>query len=114
MHYHTTMPTVPSLAELVSQLDKVSEVPSEMIPAMLGDLEQLKAALWARLTVPSTNGAASDDRLLDVNEAAKKLGSSTDWLYRHAKKLPFTVRMGRPVRFSEAGIERYIRQRMGR
>lgn len=54
------------------------------------------------------------DRLLTVEEAAQKLGRSKDWLYRHAGRLPFTVRDGRLLRFSEQGIERYIRQRQGR
>jgi predicted DNA-binding transcriptional regulator AlpA len=53
------------------------------------------------------------DRLLDVEEAAAKLGVTTDWLYRHHKDLPFTVRHGRPLRFSELGIEQYIWKRRG-
>ena len=51
------------------------------------------------------------DRLLNVGEAAKKLGVTLDWLYRHHKYLRFTVRHGRLLRFSEAGIEDYIRRR---
>ena len=56
-----------------------------------------------------------EDRLLTVEEAARKLAVSDDWLYRHADKLPFTVRIGdRHLRFSAAGIEKFIRQRAGR
>ena len=58
--------------------------------------------------------ARDGDRLLDVEEAARKLGKSKDYLYRHAGKYPFTVRDGRRLRFSEAGIEKFIRQRLGR
>ncbi len=53
------------------------------------------------------------DRLLNVEQAAEKLGMTVDWLYRHHKNLPFTVRHGRPLRFSELGIEQYIRKRRG-
>jgi hypothetical protein len=41
-----------------------------------------------------------------------RLGTTPDWLYRQAKRLPFTVRLGpRQLRFSSRGITRYIRQR---
>ena len=53
------------------------------------------------------------DRLLNVAEAAVKLGVKPDWLYRHHKNLPFTVRHGRLLRFSELGIDDYIRRRLG-
>jgi excisionase family DNA binding protein len=58
--------------------------------------------------------ATSDDRLLSVSEAAERLGLSRDRLYRHATRFPFVVRVGRSVRFSSQGIDRYIRQRSGR
>jgi predicted DNA-binding transcriptional regulator AlpA len=108
---------VPKLADLLSDPAKVSLVPSEAIPTMLGDLERLSAILWARLSLPQASGngsAESGDRLLDAKEAAAMLHTSTDYLYRHSSKLPFTVRVGRKVLFSEAGIARYIRARMGR
>ena len=59
-------------------------------------------------------GDQAEDRLLTVEEAATKLGTSRDWLYRHADQLPFTVRVSRHVRFSAQGIDRYIRVRTGR
>ena len=55
-----------------------------------------------------------EDRLLGVQEAAAKVAKSVDSMYRNAGKYPLTVRDGRNLRFSEAGINRYIRQRMGR
>lgn len=63
----------------------------------------------------SSNGnreSREGDRLLTAKEAGEKLGRSEDAMYRHADEFPFTVRDGRQVRFSEKGIERYIRQRM--
>ncbi len=53
------------------------------------------------------------DRLLDVIQAAEKLGVKPDWLYRHHPNLPFRVRHGKLLRFSELGIEDYIRKRSG-
>jgi predicted DNA-binding transcriptional regulator AlpA len=45
-------------------------------------------------------------------EAAKMLSMSTDWLYRHAKKLPFTRKLGpKMLRFSHQGILKWIATR---
>lgn len=52
----------------------------------------------------------SGDRLLTVAEAAARLGVSKDYLYRHAKKLPFARRMGRKLLFSSEGINQYIKR----
>jgi predicted DNA-binding transcriptional regulator AlpA len=52
------------------------------------------------------------DRLLDAVEAAKMLSMSTDWLYRHAKRLPFTRKLGpKMLRFSYLGIQKYLSTR---
>jgi predicted DNA-binding transcriptional regulator AlpA len=40
------------------------------------------------------NGHREEDRLLDAEEASRLLCVSEDWLYRHARKLPFTRRLG--------------------
>jgi len=56
-----------------------------------------------------TNGA---DRLLMAEEAAKTLAVSPDWLYRHAKRLPFTRKLGpKMLRFSYQGIQKYLATR---
>lgn len=109
----------PTLADLLQEPQQVAEVQPESIPALLGDLERLKATLWTKLvSVPASgNGEAQGEgnQLLTVEEAAQKLKVSKDWLYRRANKLPFTVRLGpRQLRFSARGIERYVRQHQGR
>jgi predicted DNA-binding transcriptional regulator AlpA len=49
------------------------------------------------------------DRLLDAAEAAKMLSVSEDWIYRHAKKLPFTRKVGhKMLRFSYQGIVKWM------
>ena len=40
-----------------------------------------------------------------------RLGVPADWLYHNYKDLPFWLRVGRRPRFSENGIEDYIRKR---
>jgi predicted DNA-binding transcriptional regulator AlpA len=53
------------------------------------------------------------DRLLDAKQAAERLGVASAWLYRHAGQLPFTTRVGAHLRFSERGLDRFIRSRTG-
>ena len=113
-----SMVTIPILGELLEHPDRVSALPLEAIPSLRGELARLDTLLLMRVAMAQNNGQAEypacGDRLLDVEEAARKLGKSKDYLYRHAGGYPFTVRDGRSVRFSEQGIEKFIRQRMGR
>jgi predicted DNA-binding transcriptional regulator AlpA len=91
---------------------RVAEVSPEAVPGLLGDLTALAAQLWTRLAPDALTPAEPPDELLTVEQAATRLGTTPDWLYRQAKRLPFTVRLGpRQLRFSSRGITRYIRQR---
>lgn len=74
----------------------------------------LLGALLAATGPAATAAPQGPDRLLDVNEAADRLGVSADWVYRHARQLPFAVRNGRLLRFSSQGIDRFIKARQGR
>lgn len=108
---------VPKLIELLDSPERVSLLPPEAIAALRGELARLDTLLLARLLSGGNSQAetgSEGDRLLNTKEASAKLGLSEDHLYRHSTKFPFTVRMGRRLRFSEAGIAAYIRQRMGR
>ena len=63
----------------------------------------------ARLMAPAAERACADE-LLPIEEAARRLAVSEDYLYRHKDELSFTRRMGRKVLFSSIGIERYIQK----
>ena len=57
----------------------------------------------------------TEDRLLNVHEAAEVLGVSTDWIYRNKrwKELPFTVVLSkRKTMFSLQGILKYIEENL--
>lgn len=96
----------------------VESTPAPELPELIGDLETAKAVAWARLTAPSidelTEPPGTEARNLDVAEAAKRLGMSRDWLYRHASELPFAVRIGRRVVFDSLALERWNRRRAER
>ena len=58
------------------------------------------------------NGHREEDRLLDAEEASRLLSVSSDWLYRHAKRLPFARKLGpKMLRFSSQGIQKYLATR---
>lgn len=84
------------------------------MPQLIGDLEAARAAAWARLTAPAADKPRDERgpeaRNLDVAEAAKRLGISRDWLYRHASELPFALRIGRRVVFDSLALERWNRR----
>ncbi len=61
-----------------------------------------------RAVVARMNGRPPTDRLLTVEEAAQRLAVTPRWLYRHAEDLPFTVRLGRLLRFSERRIDSHL------
>jgi predicted DNA-binding transcriptional regulator AlpA len=102
---------ISTLTELLSDPAKVSELPKEAIATLRGELARLDTLLLSRLLTGGDSEPGMDgDRLLTATEAAQKLGATEDWLYRHANTLPFAVRVGKKhLRFSSAGMERYIR-----
>ena len=101
--------------DLASLLSDPASVPIEQIPAAIGELERIKATLWARLadSPPSANGNG-EDRLLAVDEAAERLSVTRD-LLRRQKALPFRVEVSPgQLRYSAQGIERFIARRAGK
>lgn len=111
----TNTSSAPDLAALLA--DPTREVSGCHIPALLSQLAALQSVLAARLTAtPDLLQAesAATEQLVTVDHAASRLGVSTDWLYRRSTRLPFVVRVGRHLRFSSRGIDRYIQTHQGR
>jgi excisionase family DNA binding protein len=94
--------------ELQGALVAARELPQEELPKLLGELEEIRCTAMARLNA-SAPALPLPDELLDVDEAARRLGMSKDYLYRHAESFPFTRRVGRSLRFSARGIDEYIK-----
>ena len=103
------------LTTLVHQIEKaLADVPTDQVPALLGELERLKAGLWARLMTATHNGkvlshpSSETDRLLTPDEAADLLGVKVSWLYRNWQGLPFARKLSRKtLRFSESSLRRW-------
>jgi|SRR6267142_5698060 len=63
-------------------------MPVEPMPGLLSQLRRLRALIWVRLMMVPTSGTRElslPERLLEVAEAAERLGVSADNLFRHAK-----------------------------
>src|SRR5690348_513944 len=99
------------LADALAVLERAIQVasPSE-VPALVGDLERLRALGWARLTAPrpAADRNGHGDRLLTAYEVRARTTLSVAWLYRHSDVLPFTRRVGRKVLFSEAALTKWL------
>jgi predicted DNA-binding transcriptional regulator AlpA len=94
--------------ELQSALALAATLPASELPQLCADLELIRVTCLARITSPATE--AREDTLLEVPEAAHRLGISPDYLYRHSTKFPFTRRIGRKLLFSSAGLDIYLRK----
>lgn len=97
------------IPELEAALKSARALASDQLPLFLGELETVRAVAWSRLTTtqaPTTQ--QSRDELLDVDQAAGRLGISASYLYRNHQRFPFSRRVGRSLRFSALGIDSYI------
>jgi excisionase family DNA binding protein len=115
-------PRAPSLATVptVEQLAARPDLATTLAPDVADHITRICLLALSAVTLRPRATSAGDpgsgrpagDHLLTANEAAARLGISTDNLYRKARSLPFTVRVGpRQLRFSATGIERWIRRR---
>jgi hypothetical protein len=111
-----TPAAVPTLDEVAAAPDRASALPPATLQRLLCRCATVQTVLLGALMSASArtaDAAPEPETLFDIGEAAKRLATTRDWLYRHAGHLPFTVRNGRQLRFSARGIARYIRERQG-
>src|SRR5262245_53903540 len=74
-------------------------------------LGQLRELIRDELKAAETAHSEAD-LMLDAKEASLMLSMSEDWLYRNAKKLPFTRKLGpKMLRFSYQGIVKWLATR---
>jgi excisionase family DNA binding protein len=107
-----------ALADARNAADELDRCDLPAAISALGALEGVKAELLSRVIVPETSAPtapadAQPERLLSATEASARLGVSQDWLYEHAPRLKFALRVGRRWKFREAGLDAWIRRRAG-
>jgi hypothetical protein len=92
--------------DLQPAMQAARSLPTEQLPKLLGQLEEIRSTAWARLSAPAA--VESHDELLNIEQAAARLQMSVSYLYHNADRLPFARRVGRTLRFSAQGISSYI------
>jgi predicted DNA-binding transcriptional regulator AlpA len=83
-------------------------------PSLLGEalLGEIRRVIREEVNSAGAKHELSEDRLLTADEAAQILSVSPDWLYRNAKKLPFTRKLGpKMLRFSYQGMLKWLESR---
>jgi hypothetical protein len=92
-------------ADLLAHPDRLAAIPQEAIPSLLGELERLKATLWARMAMNPGAACPTHDQpdLIDCLELATRWRVPESWIRdcvrtRSSDPIP-CVRLGRYVRF---------------
>src|ERR1700735_2325151 len=87
-------------AELENAMIAARSLPPDELPRLLGELETARAVAWSRLAPPAAPVALQvpaarkiRDELLDVDEAATRLGMSAGYLYHNHQKFSFSRRV---------------------
>ncbi len=106
------------LNRLVADPTRVTELPAESLPHLLGLLRSIELAVWARaLTAgPSSSGQVEEKSTPDVwltaDEAATRLKRTRTWVYRQARHWKFAKRPSRKtLLISERGLTRWLEHR---
>ena len=88
------------------------------LPALLGDLERIRAISTVRMSSEAAIAALARNqqrptRMLTPAETAKRLGVKVSWIYSNWRtKLPFGVKLGpKTLLFPEPELEKFISQR---
>jgi hypothetical protein len=94
----------PSLDELAAAPWRLDELSPEAIASIL---RRITALASCAATYIST--ASAPDRLLGAEEASMRMGKRVSWMKDAGRRLEFAVRVGREWRWSEAGVNKWIR-----
>jgi predicted DNA-binding transcriptional regulator AlpA len=102
-----------TVEQVVAAPTLAATLPREQLVHLYQLVLAAQGVLLPQLLLGAPPAPAEPDVLLDVERAAKRLDVSKDWLYRHPD-LPFRVPIGRHVKYSAAGIDRWIRAQASR
>jgi excisionase family DNA binding protein len=97
--------------ELKSVLAQAENLPPTELPRLLGELEEVRAIAFARLLAPPVPLMRSDEELLDIAEAARRLGLSRTTLYTLIGRGELKSRtIGRRRMIPRAAIESFTKK----
>lgn len=90
-------------ADLLAALDAI---PRELLPAAIA---KLAARAMEPLPAPEPAEPTESGELLTAGEVAKRLQVAKRWVYRHADQLHAVRLSEAKVRFTDEGVENYLR-----
>ena len=99
--------------DLAAALADPATVPVKAIPAVIGELERVKATLWARLMAPQSGGVLRPEPPYSLGEAAALVLKSPVWLLRRAKAggVPGAHKYGKAWVFEREPFDRFRARR---
>ena len=104
-----------TLAELMADLERRAQV-AEQEGAIAPVANIYRRVVTELATVNGDRAVVASPHLpgahlLNVNDAAARLGVPVGWLYRRAKTLPFARRLGlKTLRFDPVGLDAWTRR----
>ncbi|OAI49306.1 hypothetical protein AYO43_03130 [Nitrospira sp. SCGC AG-212-E16] len=102
------------LATIITELEReVAQVERATYPALLGELERLKAVAWAKVISPPAlqachQVASTPDRYLTVPEVVARFSVTSTWLYRHKRQMPHSQPSRKVLLFPEQAITKWF------
>ena len=107
----TTRPVALPEPEAVDQLDPEALVDLLTRLGALAERARARLVMTASAVKPTITASGS---LLTAEEVAARLHVSKDYVYRHAKRWPFTRPVGRKLLFVETGLTHWVEARRAR
>jgi len=81
-------------------------------PSVTLTVGQLREMMREAIQEALSHNSHTEECLLTAEAAAGMLSVSPDWIYRNAKKLPFTRKIGpKMLRFSQQGLLKWLTTR---
>lgn len=105
------------LTAIISELEReVSQTQQATCPALVGELERLKAVAWAKViwppvSHPGQQSASAPDRYLTVAEVVHQFSVTPAWLYRNKKRMPHSQPSRKVLLFPEREITKWFASR---
>jgi hypothetical protein len=109
-----TLAPVPSLDQVATNPTVVRQLPEQaLVDLALQAQRVVTACQTALLAIRPTRAPIQEagDRLLTTAEAAPRLGVAAKTLYQTRRRYPFYVDLNGRPRFSEKGLQEFIRMR---
>lgn len=90
----------------------ILEAPPEQLAELAGWLGRMTALVQLRIAGVGRAPANTPDRILEVEDVAKRFGQSKSWVYAHQDEFrEFRLPTSGRLKFSERGLEKYVKGR---